>query len=82
MLDGYVFAFNQIETNIIQNGILILAGGKKMFSISMKTNLSLVLRSSHINLIQIKKKKRGDKKLVQVNYCISWYVILLSLIHI
>lgn len=48
-----------------------------MFLISMKTKLSLVLRSSHINPIQI-KKKRGDKKLVQVNYCISWYVILRS----
>lgn len=48
-----------------------------MFLISMKTKLSLVLRSSHINPIQI-KKKRGDKKLVQVNYCISWCVILRS----
>lgn len=49
-----------------------------MFLILMKTKPSLLLRSSHINPIQI-LKKRGDKKnLVQVNYCISWYVILRS----
>lgn len=47
-----------------------------MFLISMNTKLSLVLRSSHINQIQI--KERGDKKLVQLIYCISWYVILSS----
>lgn len=45
-----------------------------MFLISMKTKLSLVLRSSP----NTDKKKRGDKKLVQVNYCISWCVILRS----
>lgn len=42
-------------------GILILAGGKLMFLISMKTKPSLVLRSSHINPIQIKKEKRRQK---------------------
>lgn len=47
-----------------------------MFSISMKTNLSLVLRSSHINLIQIKKKEATKNlyKLIIV-YHGMWYCV-------